>query len=151
MPTPIFVWPIDKVFITQKFGLNPQMYAKYGWKGHNGIDFRTRFVDSPLGHRYIVAVLGGVVEVTRADAGGYGTHVRLRHPDGSMTIYGHLSKSLVSQKQVVKTGEKLGLSGNTGASTGPHLHFEYRPAGWEKNTKNGYGGTIDPLYLFPKL
>lgn len=144
-----FIWPIDKVYITQLFGLNPQMYAKYGLKGHNGIDFRVRFVDSPLGHRYIVAVEDGVVEIARADATGYGTHVRVRHADGAMTIYGHLSKSYVSKGQKVKQGDRLGLSGNTGDSTGAHLHFEYRPKGLEKNTKNGYAGAVDPLSLFP--
>ncbi len=137
--------PIDKWFITQVFGVNPKMYAKYGLKAHNGIDLRTRFIDSPLGRRYVTAAAPGIVEVTRADAGGYGTHIRLRHPDGSMTIYGHLTKSYVSQKQVVKAGQRIGLTGNTGASTGPHLHFEYRPAGWEKNTKNGYFGAVDPI------
>lgn len=144
-----FIWPIDKVYITQGFGLNPKMYARYGWKGHNGIDFRVRFADSPLGHRYVVAVDGGIVETTRADAAGYGTHVRVRHKDGAMTIYAHLSKSYVSKGQKVGQGDRLGLSGNTGDSTGAHLHFEYRPKGWEKNTGNGYAGAADPISLFP--
>lgn len=150
MSTP-FIWPVDKVYITQGFGLNPQMYAKYGWKGHNGLDFRVRFADSPLGRRYIMAVADGIVEVTRADAGGYGTHIRIRHRDGSMTIYGHLTKSYVSQKQLVKQGERIGLSGNTGASTGAHLHWEYRPPGWERKTRNGYGGAIDAIGMFPPI
>ena len=54
-------YPIDKVFITQGFGGNPDMYAKYGMEGHNGIDFRTRFVDSPLAHRYVTPAKEGVV------------------------------------------------------------------------------------------
>lgn len=144
-------WPLDKVYITQGFGENPKVYAQFGLKGHDGIDLRTRFVDSPLGRRYVTAALDGTVEVTRADSGGYGTHVRLRHGDGSMTIYGHLTKSYVNQGQKVLTGQRIGLSGNTGFSSGPHLHFEYRPAGWEKNTKNGYAGAVDPLpFMAPR-
>lgn len=140
--------PLDKWYITQHFGGNPKMYAKYGLKGHNGIDLRVKFIDSPLGRRYIVAAADGVVEIVRADAVGYGTHIRLRHADGSMTIYAHLTKSYVSKGQTVKGGERIGLTGNTGDSTAAHLHFEYRPAGWEKNTKNGYAGAVDPLPFF---
>ena|SRR3990167_5355770 len=137
--------PLDKIFITQRFGERPDVYRRFGLKGHDGVDFRTRFVDSPLGRRYATASADGVVEVTRADAGGYGTHIRLRHPDGSMTIYGHLTKSYVNQKQTVSVGQRLGLTGSTGFSSAPHLHWEYRPAGWEKNKGNGYAGAVDPL------
>lgn len=137
--------PIDKWFITQSFGTNPKIYAKFGLKGHNGIDLRTRFIDSPLGRRYVTASHEGIVEIVRADANGYGTHIRLRGPDRCLTIYGHLTKSYVSKGQSVKAGERIGLTGNTGFSSGPHLHFEYRPAGWEKKTKNGFAGAVDPL------
>jgi len=137
--------PLDKWYVTQPFGANPQIYAKYGLRGHDGIDLRTRFIDSPLAHRYVTAAHAGTVEVVRADAGGYGTHIRLRGEDGCMTIYGHLSKSYVSKGAKVVAGQRIGLTGNTGASTGPHLHFEYRPAGWEKNIKNGYAGAVDPM------
>lgn len=142
---PKLLLPIDKVYITQGFGANPQIYAKFGLKGHDGIDFRTRFIDSPLGRRYVTASHDGVVEIVRADAGGYGTHIRLRGEDGCMTIYGHLTKSYVSKGDVIKAGQRIGLTGNTGFSSGPHLHWEYRPAGWEKNTNNGYAGAVDPM------
>lgn len=141
----VLLKPIDKWFVTQVFGANPRVYAKFGLKGHDGIDLRTRFLDSPLGRRYVTASHAGTVEIVRADAGGYGTHIRLRGADGCLTIYGHLTKSYVSKDQKVKAGQRIGLTGNTGFSTGPHLHFEYRPAGWEKNTKNGYAGAVDPL------
>ena len=144
--------PLDKVVITQGFGLNPQIYKQFGLKGHDGLDYRTRFVDSPLGRRYVTAAADGVVEIVRADAAGYGTHIRLRHQDGSMTIYGHLTKSYVSKGDKVVAGQRIALSGNTGFSTAPHLHFEYRPAGWEKNTNNGYAGAVDPLpFIVDKL
>lgn len=141
------LWPIDKIFITQKFGERPAYYAKYGLKGHNGLDFRTRFMDSPLGRRYITAAADGTVEIVRADAAGYGTHIRLRHPDGSMTIYGHLTKSYVSRGDKVKATQRIGLSGNTGDSSGPHLHWEYRAPGWEMHRNDGWGGASDPLPL----
>ena len=144
----ILLYPIDRVHITQRFGENPLTYGKFGLKGHDGIDFRTRFIDSPLGRRYVTASANGLVEIVRADAGGYGTHIRLRHPDGGMTIYGHLTKSYVSKNDVVVAGDRIGLTGNTGFSSGPHLHFELRLAGWENNKNNGYAGACDPMPYF---
>lgn len=144
--------PLDKVFITQKFGDRPLAYKKYGLRGHNGIDYRVRFLDSPLGKRYVSAAQEGVVEVVRYDMKGYGVHVRLRHPDGSMTIYGHLTKPYVSKGQKVATQQIIGLSGNTGDSTAAHLHFELRPAGWEQNTNNGFAGAVDnTLFMLANL
>ncbi|MDR0221019.1 MAG: M23 family metallopeptidase [Lachnospiraceae bacterium] len=84
---------------------------------HRGIDWAT-----PVGTA-IVASSGGVV--SRAGWGsGYGYVVYIDHPDGRQTRYGHLSKVLVRVGQSVAQGEKIALSGNTGISTGPHLHFE---------------------------
>lgn len=137
--------PLDQWIITQGFGKNPQLYRKYGLKGHDGIDLRTRSFMYPLGKRPVFAAADGFVETVRWDRTGYGYHVRIRHSDGSLTIYGHLSRIDVASKQVVKAGNKIGISGNTGDSTGAHLHFEYRPAGWEKNLNNGYAGAVDPL------
>jgi len=142
--------PLDKWFITQPFGVNPKIYAQFGLKGHDGIDLRTRWIDSPLGHRYVTASFDGWCEVRLDGASGYGNHVRIHHPDGSLTIYGHLSKVYVYQKQIVRAGQRIGLTGNSGFSTGPHLHFEYRPANC--NINNGYFGAVDPtLYLVDKL
>lgn len=143
-------WPLDKIYVTQKFGVNGAYYARYKMKGHNGIDLRTRFVDTPLAHRYVSAAAEGTVEVVRWDVRGYGVHVRIRHADGSLTIYGHLTKPYVSKGQKVKDQQVIGLSGNTGDSSGPHLHFEYRPAGWEKHADNGYAGAVDPTpFIIP--
>jgi len=145
---PQYIWPLDKVFITQSFGVNPAIYAKYGMKGHDGIDLRVRFVDSPLGRRYIKASRDGWCEC-RWDRTGYGYHVRVHHPDGALTIYGHMSKILVANKQIVKQGQHIGLTGTTGFSSGPHLHFEVRPPNC--NVKNGFAGAVDPIPLLPKL
>jgi murein DD-endopeptidase MepM/ murein hydrolase activator NlpD len=60
-----------------------------------------------------------------------------------MTIYGHLSSVLVHQGDSVSVGDKIGVTGNSGFSSAPHLHFEYRPA--HESVNNGYAGAVDPL------
>lgn len=140
--------PLDKWVVTQAFGRNPQVYKQFGMAGHNGIDLRTRFADSPLGRRYVECAADGVVETVRWDTRGYGVHIRVRHEDGSLTIYGHLTKPYVQRGDKVKMTQRIGLTGNTGFSSGPHLHFEYRPAGWEQNKSNGYAGAVDPIPFF---
>jgi murein DD-endopeptidase MepM/ murein hydrolase activator NlpD len=143
-----FVWPISPVHITQHFGENPDIYAKFGMKAHNGIDFRSRMWDTPLGRRYVYAVAEGIIEQVRWDRTGYGVHIRQRLPDGSMCLYGHLTRPYCTAGQKVSQGERIGLTGSTGYSTGPHLHFEYRPSPIKSD--NGYYGAIDPILLFPK-
>lgn len=142
-------WPLDKVFITQFFGANPKVYAQFGLKGHNGIDLRTRYADSPLGHRYVTAAADGVIEEIRHDIAGYGIHIRQRMADGSLIIYGHLAKPYVALKAKVKAGDRIALTDNTGFSSGPHLHFEVRPAPIAAN--NGYAGAVDPLPFLPPI
>ena len=67
--------------------------------------------------------------MVRYDRNGYGNYVVIRHGNGLETIYGHMSKQLVEENQVVAAGEPIGLGGNTGRSTGSHLHFETRLCG----------------------
>ena len=134
--------PLDKVFITQTFGARPEVYRSMDLKGHNGNDYRTRFLDSPLGKRYVSAAAAGKVETVRYDVRGYGIHIRLRHADGSLTIYGHLTKPYVQKGDTVEAQQIIGLSGNTGFSSAPHLHFEYRPT--SSPSTNGYAGALDP-------
>lgn len=133
-------WPLDKIYVTQKFGERPEYYKQYGLKGHDGTDLRTRFVDSPLGRRYASAAGPGKSDV-RYDRHGYGIHVRVTHPDGAVTIYGHLTKPYVKSGQIVKAQQIIGLTGNTGDSSAPHLHFEFRPS--PIKSKNGYAGAVD--------
>lgn len=135
--------PLDKVFITQGFGARPEVYKQFGLKGHDGLDYRTRFIDSPLGKRYVSAMRDGVVETVRWDTRGYGVHIRIKHEDGALSIYGHLTKPYVQKGDKVKAQQIIGLSGNTGFSTAPHLHCEYRPSGWTRNTRNGFAGAVD--------
>ena len=61
--------------------------------------------------------------MVKYNPGGYGKYIVIRHPNGLETIYGHLSKQLVSEDQEVRAGDVIGLGGNTGRSTGSHLHF----------------------------
>ncbi len=119
----ILSWPVDDVYITQKFG--DTEFAKtgaYNGGGHNGVDFR-----APVGTK-IKAALGGTVEATGntdtvCPGASYGKWVFIRHSNGLATIYGHLSLIKVSAGQEVFTGDTIGYSGMTGFSTGPHLHF----------------------------
>jgi GH25 family lysozyme M1 (1,4-beta-N-acetylmuramidase) len=144
------VLPIDKIYITQEFSLNPQVYGQFGLKGHNGIDFRTKFWDSPLGRREIFATMDGkVVEVANQGAAGYGRYVRIRHNGNEETIYGHLYNQKVLVNQEVKAGHIIGISDNTGFSSGSHLHFGWRPENWNPN--NGFAGYANPRNLFGKL
>lgn len=147
-------WPLEKIEIIQKFGedfINAKTgkyyYQSMGLKGHDGIDFRTRYftIGGIMGRGKCLAARDGKIETIRYDKGGYGTHIRIRHEDGSLTIYGHLSKIDVEVGQIVVEGQAIGITGNTGASTGPHLHFEYRPKNADAN--NGYAGAVDPLPL----
>jgi murein DD-endopeptidase MepM/ murein hydrolase activator NlpD len=102
--------------MTSGFGYRVQPTAGAS-TNHRGVDWAT-----PTGTA-VVASSGGVV--TRAGwSGGYGYVVFIDHPDGRQTRYGHLSRVLVRVGQVVSQREKIALSGNTGVSTGPHIHFE---------------------------
>ncbi len=119
----VFRWPLDKVWITQYFGNTK--FAKsgaYNGKGHNGIDLGA-VIGTP-----VKAVLSGtVVETGNTDAYpgcySYGKWVLIKHGNGLSTLYAHLSDIRVKAGQKVITGQVIAYSGNTGYSTGPHLHF----------------------------
>jgi len=119
----ILRWPLDSVFVTQYFGNTK--FAKsgaYSGNGHNGIDFRAS-VGTPIK----AALSGTVVETGNTDAYkgcySYGKWALVKHNNGLSTMYAHLSLIKVSAGQTVVTGDVIGYSGNTGYSTGPHLHF----------------------------
>jgi len=120
----ILSWPLDKIFVTQYFGYTDFAVKKnaYNGKGHNGVDFR-----AAPGTR-IKAALDGVVMGTGdtdkvCKGASFGKWVFIRHNNGLSTIYAHLSLIKAVEGQKVKTGDVIGYSGNTGYSTGPHLHF----------------------------
>ncbi len=121
----ILSWPVDTVKITQYFGntsfstANPQIY---NGKGHTGVDFRAS-IGTPL-----KAALSGIVIGTgNTDlvygCYSYGKWVMIKHNNGLSTLYSHLSLPTVSTGSAVTTGQIIGYSGNTGYTTGPHLHF----------------------------
>ncbi|HVU06511.1 MAG TPA: peptidoglycan DD-metalloendopeptidase family protein [Candidatus Paceibacterota bacterium] len=95
-----------------------------GLHGYNAVDLA-----APLGTP-IHAAADGVVIVARSGGynGGYGSYVVISHPNGTQTLYGHMSKVIAVQGQTVEQGDTIGLIGSTGKSTGPHVHFEVRGA-----------------------
>lgn len=125
---PTYIKPISGGRLTSGFGKRTSP-TKGASSYHKGVDWAT-----PVGTA-VVASSSGVV--TRAGWGsGYGYCVYIRHSDGRETRYGHLSKVLVSVGQSVSQGQKIALSGNTGVSTGPHLHFEILIGGSQVNPLN---------------
>ncbi|MEW6085440.1 MAG: peptidoglycan DD-metalloendopeptidase family protein [Chloroflexota bacterium] len=127
--------------ITQLFGENPDIYKKWGFPGHNGIDYGI-----PNGTP-INAAAAGTVALVGFENGGYGNYVKLSHTDGSKTYYtyyAHLASAAVSAGQKVKAGAVVGYSNNTGASTGPHLHFGLKIDG----ENPPYKGYVDPMPYF---
>jgi murein DD-endopeptidase MepM/ murein hydrolase activator NlpD len=140
--------PFDGAYgIAQLWGENPDFYAKFNYdgvalRGHNGIDFLT-----PSG-TLLYAVDGGEVIEQGFEAGGFGNYILLRHPWGE-SIYAHLSNAAVAQGQAIARGQYIGASGNSGGSTGPHLHFAIRINPYQRT--DGWGGFSDPLpYLPPR-
>lgn len=125
---PTYIKPISGGRMSSGFG-GRKAPKKGASTNHKGIDWAT-----PTGTA-VMASCGGVV--TKAGWGsGYGYVVYIQHPDGKETRYGHLSKVLVSSGQKVSQGQKIALSGNTGVSTGPHVHFEIRIGGSAVNPLN---------------
>ena len=102
--------------VTSEFGF------RRGWQFHYGIDTRLKTGDS------IYSSFDGMVRIVQRGR-AYGNYIVIRHFNGLETVYGHLSKPLVKVNQVVRSGEVIGLGGNTGRSTGPHLHYEIRYLG----------------------
>ncbi len=102
----------------------PGSVKTQGLHGYNGLDF-----GAPAGTP-IRAAAGGTVIVSKSGGwnGGYGNYVVVNHPNGTQTLYAHLSKNAVWQGQSVVQGQIIGYVGNTGRSTGNHLHFEVRGA-----------------------
>lgn len=122
-----FCMPTPSRKITSNYG-----YRRAFRRVHKGIDVKVYIGDT------IRSAFSGKVRIVDFEAGGYGKYVVIRHNNGLETVYGHLSKQLVSENQIVRAGEPIGLGGNTGLSTGSHLHFETL----------FLGVAINPAYLF---
>lgn len=117
--------PIKVNRITSDFG-----FRRLRW--HFGQDLSLNVGDS------VLAAFDGIVRVRQFERNGYGNYLVVRHANGLESLYGHLSKFLVKVGDEVKAGDLIGLGGNTGRSTGPHLHFELRYLGY----------AIDPKSIF---
>lgn len=111
-----FSMPCASRVVTSNFG------ARWG-RAHKGLDIKVYIGDT------IRAAFSGKVRIVKYEPAGYGKYVVIRHNNGLETIYGHMSAQLVSENQTVKAGQPIGLGGNTGRSTGSHLHFETRLCG----------------------
>jgi murein DD-endopeptidase MepM/ murein hydrolase activator NlpD len=122
-----YAMPTKNKIITSNFG-----YRKSFKRMHKGIDIKVYIGDT------IYAAFDGQIRVVKYDKNGYGNFIVIRHDNGLETIYGHLSKQLVKINQYVTAGEPIGLGGNTGRSSGSHLHFETR----------FLGIAIDPTHIF---
>ncbi len=123
-----FCMPTPNTKITDVFGYRPRRR-----RSHYGLDIKVYVGDT------IRAAFDGKIRVVKNQGRrGYGKYVVIRHDNGLETVYGHLSKQLVAVDQLVKAGEPIALGGNTGRSTGSHLHFETR----------FLGIPIDPALMF---
>ena len=120
-----FCMPTANTKITSKFGPRRR-------RMHNGLDVKVYIGDT------IRAAFDGKVRMVKYERRGYGQYVVIRHNNGLETVYGHLSKQLVKEDDYVEAGQVIGLGGNTGRSTGSHLHFETR----------FLGQAINPALLF---
>ena len=117
-----FCMPTKSRLVTSNYG-----YRKRFGRMHKGMDIGIKMNDT------IYAAFDGKVRLTNYEARGYGNYIILRHPNKLETVYGHLNKILVKPDQTVKAGQPIALGGNTGRSTGPHLHFETRYMGYAIN------------------
>lgn len=162
--TSALAWPLDNVYITQKFGKTNASGRLYVSGTHNGIDFRAS-IGTPVKSSGQGRVAG--TGNTDADCPGvsFGKWILIKYDNGLATTYGHLSKIEVSAGQTVTSGQIVGYSGNTGYSTGPHLHVSMyasdavnpmtRPSAscpgismtMPVSAVNAY---LDPLVYFPK-
>ena len=127
--------------------------SPYGWRKrfgrmHKGIDLKANVGDT------IRAAFDGKVRISKFERGGFGFYLVVRHYNNIETVYAHLSRFLVKPEQYVKAGQPIALSGNTGRSTGPHLHFEIRYMGQAINPEEIFNfkskSIISQTYTFVK-
>lgn len=110
-----FCMPTPSRMVTSHYG-----YRRSFRRQHYGTDIKVYLGDT------IYAAFTGKVRIVSYNGRGYGKFIVIRHPNGLETLYGHLSKQLVREDDIVKAGQPIGLGGNTGRSYGSHLHFETR-------------------------
>lgn len=155
----VLSWPLDEIFITQKFGKTSDSGRLYTSGTHSGVDFR-----APVGTRLLAAANGTVIGVGNTDAQpgcySYGKWILMEHNNGLTTLYAHMSVISAKVGQKIKTGDVVGYAGETGYAFGPHLHmavFASDGVSVERYTNSRYCKQVDiPLantkaYLDPLL
>lgn len=126
-----YIWPTNNTrLVTSPYG--ERWCPFHGYESHNGAD-----IDAARGSAVLAAKSGRVIQA--GWNGGYGISVMIAHDDGITTLYGHMDGCSVSVGQTVSQGETIGICGNTGNSSGAHIHY----------TMYKNGGTIDPLPYLP--
>ena len=145
--------PFNGTFpITQIFGVRKETYSRFSCRlengtkkpleGHNGIDFGT-----PVGEPLLSPHNGRVIKVS-FDQNGYGNYVKIENEEEG-SVLAHLEKVTVQVGFVLRIGDVVGTTGNTGWSTGAHLHWGYYRKPRQRD--NGFGGYQDQMVLFPEL
>lgn len=129
---PMFASPLERRVITSPFGYRNHPFTG-NWELHRGTDYRAAMNSS-------VFSCGDGTVLSTGELADYGKYIIISHRNGYTSLYGHLDRILVRRNQRVLEGEIIAESGNTGISTGPHLHFEIR--------KNG--SPVDPENLLLK-
>jgi len=137
---------ISNVRVSQDFDEHVNRAKRNGWcyqpgycpggiYYYGGIDFAYLYDKNPP----IYVATSGVVSRVKSESGGYGNYIYIKHDDGSLTVYAHLNSTTVAVGDRVNTGDIIAYGGNTGNSTAPHLHFEFR---------NSSGIPVDPQPYF---
>ena len=128
-----YIWPVTtSKRITSPYGTRWHPVYQY-WKTHNGVDI------GGVGYTSAVrATKAGVVIISQYNS-SYGNYVVISHGTGNTTLYAHMSSRLVSVGDRVSQGQQIGITGSTGVSTGPHLHYEIKEN----------GSRVDPLQYLP--
>lgn len=139
----LFAEPVRGYAINSKFGLR-RLGGEPGARAHKGVD-----IAAPKGTSVYASAEGRVVRIGY-DPQGYGNFVEMRHPNGMTTLYAHMSRVDVGSGRAVSAGERVGLVGSTGYSTGPHLHFEVRRGGVQINPAKVIGRTFQVVVEGPK-
>ncbi len=154
----VLSWPLEKIFVTSPYGPRSRGF-------HYGVDFRAS-VGTPV-KAMADGVVGGAGDTDLCCPGAsFGRWIFIEYNNGLSSIYGHLSLISVSKGQIVKRGEVVGYTGNTGSSTGPHLHASVHVSSGVKvssfesksypgrtlvqpiSAKNAY---LEPMYYLPKI
>ena len=130
-----FEEPVRGFAINSRFGMR-RLGGEPGVRMHKGVD-----IAAPTGTSVYSSAEGEIVRIGHQPS-GYGNFIEMRHPNGMTTMYAHLSRIDVASGDRVSAGERIGLVGSTGYSTGPHLHFEVRRGGDQVNPSRVVGQTF---------